>query len=360
MKIVTVVGARPQFIKAAAISRAIQEHNSNSALSIDEKIIHTGQHYDDAMSEVFFEELKIPRPWKNLAVGSGSHGKQTGMMMERLEEVVNELEPDILLTFGDTNSTLASALVAAKLHIPIAHVEAGLRSFNRKMPEEINRVLTDHISEWLFCPSKVSQENLKAEGIVDGVHVVGDVMYDAMKFHLELAEEQSEILKTLSVAPGEYCVATIHRAETTDSKDTLCGVIEGLSTVGGKVVLPLHPRTKNKLSEHDLSLPSNVVTVPPLSYLDMLKLVAGSQFVLTDSGGLQKEAYWLQKRCITLRTETEWTELVDCGWNQVVGTDPEQIRAAVSNIVNSKPWTSIYGDGTAANKIIDCLSSHLG
>ena len=277
------------------MSRAIALHNSLGETNVQERIIHTGQHYDDAMSAVFFDQLKIPKPWRNLEVGSGPHGKQTGLMMERLEEVLTDDRPDLLLNYGDTNSTLASALVAAKMHIPVAHVEAGLRSFNRKMPEEINRIMTDHISTWLFCPSIKSQEQLASEGIHNGVHVAGDVMYDALLFNLELAKKQSQVLDELSLQPGAYHLATVHRAENTDAADKLSGIFKALGDLGQTVVLPLHPRTENCLTRHKLNVPPNVRTIPPASYLDMLQLISGARIVFTDSGGLQKEAFWLDK-----------------------------------------------------------------
>lgn len=360
LRIVTVVGARPQFIKAAAISRALAEHNrGNPSSDIEEQIVHTGQHYDEGMSQVFFDELQIPRPWKNLSVGSGSHGQQTGLMMQRLEEVFCEYEPHVLLTFGDTNSTLASALVAAKLHTPIAHIEAGLRSYNRKMPEEVNRVLTDHISTWLFCPSQAAAGNLAKEGITNGVHVSGDVMYDALLFNQQLAAEKSNVLPENCLKPNQYSVATIHRAENTDDKSRLTDITRGIGEIGEPVVLPLHPRTRNCLARHAISLPANVKALEPLSYLDMVCLVANAKIVMTDSGGLQKEAYWLNKPCITIRDETEWSETVECGWNRLTGGNPGELVRAFASFSDQKlpERQELYGDGKASDRIVRCLAN---
>lgn len=358
LKILTVVGARPQFIKAAAISRAVGAWNADHPEHlVEERIVHTGQHYDAGMSDVFFDELEIPRPWKNLEVGSGSHGKQTGKMMERLEEAFLEMEPDLLLTFGDTNSTLASALVAAKLHVPVAHVEAGLRSFNRRMPEEINRIVTDHVSTWLFCPSQTSVDHLAKEGVTNGVFVSGDVMYDAILFNQQLADQKSSIVQSSGFESGQYSVATVHRAENTDDKSRLAEIIEGMSMIGDSIVLPLHPRTKNCLEKHQLQFPDNVTILPPVPYLDMVQLVSHSRMVFTDSGGLQKEAYWMGKPCITMRDETEWTETVEVGWNRLTGGSAQAILAAYEEFSkgNLNEQTELYGDGAAAERILKTL-----
>lgn len=354
--VITVVGARPQFVKAAAVSRAIAAYNDFGSSRISEKIVHTGQHYDKSMSQVFFDELKIPRPWRNLEVGSASHGKQTATMMERLEQLMLADPPDLLLTYGDTNSTLAAALVAAKLHIPVAHVEAGLRSYNRRMPEEINRVLTDHVSSLLFCPSQKSADNLASEGIVDGVHVVGDVMFDALLFYRELAQSSTDIRRTLGLVDNEYSVATIHRAETTASRETLAEVLHGLGQTGQQIFMPLHPRTSNQIKSFGIDIPSNLKILEPISYLQMIELVAGSQRVFTDSGGLQKEAFWLGKPCVTLRSETEWTELVDLGWNIVVGTNQDKILSSAQYTVSPAEPPPIYGKGNAAATVIGVIA----
>jgi UDP-N-acetylglucosamine 2-epimerase len=361
IKIICVCGARPQFIKAAAVSRAIAKYNTgNPHCVIDEKIVHTGQHYDENMSKVFFDELKIPRPYVNLEVGSGPHGKQTGLMLERVEEVFLELKPDIVLVYGDTNSTLAGALAVVKLHIPVAHVEAGLRSFNRKMPEEINRLVADHLSSLLFCPTDAAVENLQKEGITCGVHKVGDVMYDSVLFNAQLAEKNSDIIARLKLIPKKYYLATIHRAENTDEPLRLKNIIKAFVSIDTQIVLPLHPRTRKTLGSGLKDLALNVTVIDPVSYLDMLMLEKNSRVILTDSGGVQKEAYWFNVPCITLRDETEWVELVMGGFNQVVGTDPEKICRAVQKAENTdvSSWLpSLYGDGKAAERIVEILAT---
>ena len=318
MRITTIVGARPQFIKAAVISRAIR---NNPELGLVETIIHTGQHFDSNMSDVFFDELDIPKPGANLSVGGGSHGAATGAMLAKIEEAYLADRPDMVLVYGDTNSTLAGALAAAKLHIPVAHVEAGLRSFNRDMPEEVNRVLTDHMSNLLFCPSSSSKDQLASEGVTDGVHVAGDVMFDAVCYYKGRASATAPV-------DGAYAMATIHRAENTDNIDRLRGIFDGMKQCPLPIVLPLHPRTKNAIAASGIELPSNISIIDPVGYLEMIALVRDSSFVLTDSGGLQKEAFFLGQRCITMRDETEWTELVDCGVNRLVGADSAKISAS--------------------------------
>ncbi|MCF7954998.1 MAG: UDP-N-acetylglucosamine 2-epimerase (non-hydrolyzing) [Phycisphaerae bacterium] len=362
IKILTVVGARPQFVKAAAISRAINKFNcNNSSVKIEELIVHTGQHYDDNMSKIFFDQLKIPHPEINLEVGSGMHGKQTGMMLEKLEEVAMDKKPDWMLIYGDTNSTLAAAIVASKLHIPIAHVEAGLRSFNRKMPEEVNRVVADHLSRLLLCPTDTAVNNLSNEGITGGVHKVGDVMYDSVLFNYKLAASSSKIIEKLALETKQYYLATIHRAENTDDPQRLESIIKAFSQIDATIVLPLHPRTKNTLGDGLEKLADNVLIIEPIAYLDMLMLEKKASIILTDSGGVQKEAYWAGVPCITLRDETEWIELVDAGVNKVVGTDTAMILDAVrkSPLVAEKFNSNsprLYGDGNTAEKIIELLS----
>ncbi|GAW94008.1 non-hydrolyzing UDP-N-acetylglucosamine 2-epimerase [Calderihabitans maritimus] len=355
MKIATIVGARPQFIKAAPVSRELRKHHQ-------EIIIHTGQHYDYNMSAVFFEEMDIPRPDYNLGVGSGNHGWQTGRMLEGVEEVLLKESPDLVLVYGDTNSTLAGALAASKMHIPVAHVEAGLRSYNKRMPEEQNRVLTDHISSLLFCPTETAVQNLHREGITTGVYLVGDVMYDALVYNLAIAREKSDILERLQMFPGEYVLATVHRAENTDDLANLQNIVEALTRIDSPVVFPLHPRTKARLIEADLlnflEVNDCVLLIPPVSYLDMLVLVSNAEVVLTDSGGVQKEAYILGVPCITLREETEWVETVAAGWNILTGTRPEKILSAImrmrsTDLPERKP---VFGDGQASMKIISILS----
>ena len=360
MKIATIIGARPQFIKAAVVSRAIAESNklvtSNSSL-VTELIVHTGQHYDHNMSEVFFKELEIPEPHLNLEVGSGYHGQQTGQMLIKLEEVMLSEKPDWVLVYGDTNSTLAGALAAVKLHIPVAHVEAGLRSFNKSMPEEHNRVLTDHCSDLLFCPTSAAVKNLKIEGVTNGVHRVGDVMFDSVLFNTELATKRSKILETLKLQNKAYALATVHRAENTDDSHRLQAIFEALekiSSEGFRVVLPLHPRTR-KLYDALRFSGAKIKIIEPVSYLDMLQLEQQARFILTDSGGVQKEAYWMKVPCSTLRDETEWIETVEAGWNILAGADRDKIvESAKTDHKPSKQYPA-YGDGKAGEKIVDIL-----
>lgn len=349
MKIVTVIGARPQFIKAAPLSQELRKQN-------EELLVHTGQHYDDNMSAVFFRELSIPEPNYNLGIGSGLHGEQTGAMLAGIERILLEEHPDCVLVYGDTNSTLAGALAASKLNIPVAHVEAGLRSFNRIMPEEVNRVLTDHLSAYLFSPSEVSRRQLAAEGITQGVHVVGDIMLDAVNLFRQRAQEISPYPAFLSLAPKRYYLATIHRPENTDDKANLSTILSALDSLGCPVVLPLHPRTRNLLSGYGLVCGANIHVIDPVGYLDMLKLSANASCILTDSGGLQKEAYYLEVPCVTMRRETEWVETVEAGWNIVTGADQKKILAAVKKLTScTPPHFPLYGDGTAAEQIVSVL-----
>ncbi|HBC95737.1 MAG TPA: UDP-N-acetylglucosamine 2-epimerase (non-hydrolyzing) [Clostridium sp.] len=348
MKILTVVGARPQFIKAAAVSRVIRKHHR-------EVLVHTGQHYDRNMSKVFFEELNIPEPDYNLGVGSGSHGRQTGTMLIKLEEVYEKEKPDLVLVYGDTNSTLAGALCASKLLIPVAHVEAGLRSFNMEMPEEQNRVLTDHISNILFVPTKSAEKNLKGEGIKKGIYNVGDVMFDAILDFKKLAENRSEIIRDLHLEGREYVLATIHRAENTNHIKRLGDIVSALNECGRTIVLPLHPRTKKYMSDYGLKFNKNVKVTDPVGYLEMINLEMNSQKIVTDSGGVQKEAFFMKKPCITLRDETEWVETVENGWNKIVGTDRKKILDAILNFTPSKKQENIFGDGKASVKIMKVL-----
>ena len=362
MRVVTVVGARPQFVKAATISRAIARWNQDHADSpIEESIVHTGQHYDENMSRVFFDELQIPPPEVNLEIGSASHGRQTGRMLESLERVMVEGQPDLVLIYGDTNSTLAGALAAVKLHIPVAHVEAGLRSFNRRMPEEINRVVADHVSALLLCPSDLAVENLRSEGLTEGVHQVGDVMYDSVLYNRELSRGKSDVLKRLNLQPKGFYLATIHRAENTDDPARLGSILAALRQIDRPIVLPLHPRTKNTLGSHLAEEMGKVIVTDPVPYLDMLTLEDNASLILTDSGGVQKEAYFFGVPCVTLRDETEWVELVETGWNQVVGADPKMISDAIGAFearnAQLPPGRSktLYGDGHAAQSIVELL-----
>lgn len=353
MKIFTVIGARPQFIKAAVVSRALAEHRPD----VREILVHTGQHYDANMSNVFFEELDIPHPDHNLGIGGGTHGQNTGRMLERLEALMLAEKPDWVLVYGDTDSTLAGALAASKLHIPVAHVEAGLRSFNRRMPEEINRVLTDHVSTLLFAPTELARTNLRNEGIADDkIHVVGDVMYDAALFYKERARKP-DWFDSLDIPPNEFVLCTVHRAENTDEKSRMQGILQGLEGSKLPVILPLHPRTRNKLQQMELPLPTNVRVVDPVGYLEMVWLEANCKLIATDSGGVQKEAYFHQKPCVTLRDETEWVELVACGANVLVGAVSEEIE---NNLLSStvRPWLNsmpIYGTGASATLLCNYM-----
>lgn len=351
MKIITIVGARPQFIKAAPVSKALREEHQ-------EVLIHTGQHYDENMSNIFFNELKIPRPDYNLEIGSGSHGMMTGRMLENLEEIYLKEKPDFVLVYGDTNSTLAGALAASKLLIPVIHVEAGLRSFNKAMPEEQNRILTDHISELLLVPTGDAVKNLKNEGITKGVHNVGDVMYDAVLMFKELAKSKVGLLGELGFSSGEYILTTIHRAENTNDINRLKSMIEALNECEENVILPLHPRTKKFISDYGLVFSENIKVIDPIGYLEMLMLEENSKMIVTDSGGVQKEAYFMGKPCITMRDETEWVETVKSGWNVVVGTDKEKILYNIKNFKPSKTQEPIFGDGKASYKILDMINGY--
>ena len=358
MKIVTVLGARPQFIKASAVSRVIRNDYSGK---IQEVLIHTGQHYDHNMSKVFFDELAIPHPQYNLEISGDQHGAMTGRMLEGIEKVLLQEKPDWVLIYGDTNSTLAGALAAAKLHIPIAHVEAGLRSFNRRMPEEMNRILTDHVSSLLFCPTETAVHHLKAEGIQQGVHNVGDVMYDIALFYRDRAREQSTVMETLGLMHGGFALATCHRAENTDDPKRLCEILCSLSDLSKQlpVVLSLHPRTRKLIAEYGLSLHLDPLIVSdPLSFLDMMALEQAAKVIITDSGGVQKEAFFYGVPCITLRDETEWIETVDSGLNQLVGASSHSILSAVNEIMQSSREcvrSTPYGQGKAASDILACI-----
>ena len=363
INIVTVVGARPQFVKAAAVSRAVAAFNAAAAEDrIRERIVHTGQHYDDNMSKVFFEELRIPAPAMNLEVGSGPGGLQTAVMLERLEGVLAADGPDWVLVYGDTNSTLAGALAAAKLNIPVAHVEAGLRSYNRRMPEEINRVLADRASALLLCPTDAAVANLTREGITQGVSKVGDVMYDSVLFNAALAEGACELLERLGLTPNSYYLGTIHRAENTDDPDRLRSIVAALEQMDVPVVLPLHPRTRKALGRALKRLRRRVHVVDPVSYLDMIRLERDARIILTDSGGVQKEAFWFGRPCVTLRRETEWVELVAAGCNRLAGADTETVIAAVAEfekadaVLDAGRPKDMYGDGHAAEKVVSALA----
>lgn len=375
-KIVTIVGARPQFIKAATVSRAIKRHNESSKTCMEEFIIHTGQHYDHGMSEIFFDTMDIPAPTSNLGVKLPTHGGMTGQMIELIENELLTIRPDMVLVYGDTNSTLAGALAGVKLHTPVSHVEAGLRSFNRRMPEEINRVLTDHASSLLFSPTQKGMDNLAAEGIHPGKgtgkelfdeqprpYLVGDVMYDGVLHYLPKAEGCRLNVDGMDQSLTDYTLCTIHRAENTDDPGILAGIIEALGELADTrpVVLPLHPRTKARLDAMGVDPRDKGITIiEPVGYLEMLDLLSNASLVLTDSGGLQKEAFFLAKPCITLRDETEWTEAVDSGWNILVGNQKQAILDRVNSF--SKPDGSpppLYGDGKAADHIVRIMAESM-
>jgi UDP-GlcNAc3NAcA epimerase len=380
MKIVNIVGARPQFIKYFPVSKAIDTFNKNSDMTITDVLIHTGQHYDYAMSKIFFDEFGVKGPDYHLNVGSGSHGEQTGEIIKKVEEVLLKEKPEIIMVYGDTNSTLGGSLAAAKLHIPIAHIESGLRSYNKKMPEEINRILTDHVSSVLFCPSKNAVSNLRQEGFTNVIndgelseHIrknssllgsdisspfvinVGDVMYDVLIFAITIAAKQSNILHTLKIDEKDFHLLTLHRAENTDDLKSLEEIIDFVNNRSRSrtVIFPMHPRTKKIYEKAGKKFGNNVRIIEPLGYFDMLLLLKHSKLLMTDSGGMQKEAYWLKVPCITLRKETEWIETVESGWN-VLYKDYEGIP------FSSQQQKLFYGDGKAAEKIVTIISEIIG
>jgi len=350
VKVVSVVGARPQFIKAFAVSRELRPDH-------EEILIHTGQHYDQELSDVFFEELGMPEPDYNLGVGSDSHGRQTAAMLEGIEAVLETEAPDVLLLYGDTNSTLAGAIAGSKMDPAVAHVEAGLRSYNREMPEETNRVLTDHASDILFAPSESAVETLAEEGIADGVHFVGDVMYDAILWAREVAESESTILERIGFTAEDFILSTVHRAGNTENQNQLEAIFEGLSNAPIPVVLPVHPRTKNRLKQYGMweHATSGLKIIDPVGYLDFVRLLDASERVATDSGGIQKEAFYLDTPCVTMRNETEWIETVETGWNLLVGSDREAIENALRVNLDLNRNPGLYGDGTAAEDIVSII-----
>ena len=353
MKVLSVVGARPEFIQAAPVSVALRRGDT-------EILVHTGQHYDYLMSQVFFQELAIPEPNYNLGVGSGSHGRQTGEMLVRLEEVMSAERPDWVIVRGDTNSTLAGALAAAKLGIPLAHVEAGARSFNRRMPEELNRLVADRVADLLFCIAPSAVVNLAAEGINSGVHYVGDVMYDAVLSSLPVALGRSDIRRRLGIAPKRYLLATVHRAGNTDNPDNLRGIVAALNAIDEPIVFPVHPRTRRALAALGLEFGPSVQAIEPVGYLDMLALEHNARLILSDSGGVTREAYFLGVPCATLREETEHVETVANGWNVLVGAEPERILRAVAQFHPEGTPPRVFGDGTAAQQIVDLLRASPG
>ncbi|MDI6736825.1 MAG: UDP-N-acetylglucosamine 2-epimerase (non-hydrolyzing) [bacterium] len=352
MKVATIVGARPQFIKLAPLSQKLR-------LKGKEVLIHTGQHYDYEMSRVFFDELGIPLPDYHLEVGSDSHAVQTGKMLIKIEEVLVKEKPDVVLVYGDTNSTLAGALVTAKLNIPIGHVEAGLRSFDRTMPEEINRVVSDHLSSFCFAPTQTAVDNLKEEGIENGVYLTGDVMYDAALNAIEIARGKSKILAQLGIKEKEYLLVTLHRAGNTDIFNNLASIVDALGDLNEQVIFPVHPRTRKALADSGLlsKLEDNphLKIMTPVGYFDFLLLEYQAKKILTDSGGIQKEAYFFKVPCITLRENTEWVETVEDGWNILVGTNKDLIHQAVSGFNPDSHQRDVFGDGKASEKIVEIL-----
>ena len=350
MKIVTIIGARPQFVKASVVSKALKEAN------VAEYIINTGQHYDDNMAQIFFEEMSIPKPDINLGVGSGSHGEQTARTLIGIENELFIQKPDIVLVYGDTNATIAGALAASKLHIPIAHIEAGLRSFNRLMPEEINRVVTDVISDYLFCPTKLAVKNLADEGITEQVYNVGDVMYDALLHFTQIAEKSSDALSKLNLIQKSYYLMTIHRPVNANNTDQIQQLLNVLKSSPYDIVFPLHPRTKNQMEKSGILSHPKIKFVEPVGYLDMMMLEKNAKAIVTDSGGVQKEAYLHKVPCLTLRNETEWKETVADGWNTLV-KDIDEIPHLLNNLPRPKIWQLHYGNGNAASQIVNILLS---
>lgn len=352
MKIVSVVGARPQFIKLAPVSRAIR------AAGHHEIIVHTGQHYDERMSGAFFVELEIPAPDYDLEIGSGQHGEQTGRMLAAIEDVLLRERPDGVIVFGDTNSTLAAALAAVKLHIPVGHVEAGLRSFDRAMPEEVNRVLTDHISSRLYCPTQTAVAHLRDEGVTAGVELTGDVMYDMLRqMQPRMLDRAPTLLAALGVEPKRFTLATVHRAASTDDPATLGRIVSGLARLESPVIFPIHPRTRKLIDQYGLTVGALVNIIEPVGYLDMLTLTASAHRMVTDSGGVQKEAFLLGTPCVTLRDTTEWPETIEVGWNVLVASDPDALLAAWRANPPARPPVNPYGEGDAARRIAASLSA---
>lgn len=347
MKFITIIGARPQFIKAAGISRELRKRHQ-------EYLLNTGQHYDYEMAGIFFDGLEMPLPDIDLCVGSGPHGVQTGAMLGGVEEVLLSERPDWVLIYGDTNSTLSGALAAAKLHIPVGHIEAGLRSYNRRMPEEINRLVADHLSSMLLCPSRTAVSNLAAEGITKNVHMIGDVMLDVLNWAKPHAEARTpDILGGLELKPRRYVLATVHRSENTDDPLRLAGILNALNALEEPVIFPAHPRTRKSIARSDFRPHPHVRMMGPLGYLEMVTLSRSARMILTDSGGLQKEAYWLSVPCLTLRDETEWIETVESGWNKLVGVDAETIVRTAGSFAPPGSHPPLYGDGKAAEKFVD-------
>lgn len=357
----TILGARPQFIKAKALSACLANPDTQFG-DVQERIVHTGQHFDANMSDVFFSELQLPTPHVHLGIAGGNHGDMTARMLIALENLFIADRPDAVLVYGDTNSTLAGALAASKLHIPLLHVEAGLRSFNMQMPEEINRILTDKMAARLYCPTETAVQNLASEGQRKGVMNTGDVMYDVAIAMADRSKSECRILQRLQLTGEDFILSTIHRAENTDTREILSEILQGLAKIAEthKMVLPLHPRTRNKIAEFNLSsCLKSIKVIDPVSYLDMIALESGAQTIITDSGGVQKEAYFFGTPCLTIRDQTEWTETINSGWNTLVAADKEAITTAFNNLVLPPARPSLYGDGNAAHKIASDLISFI-
>jgi UDP-GlcNAc3NAcA epimerase len=376
MKVLSVIGARPQFVKAAMFCIAVRKHNQDAGREkrVRHVLVHTGQHYERNLSDIFFKQLPLPKPQHWLGVGSGTHGAQTAAMLERIESVLLKEQPDVVVVYGDTNSTIAGGLAASKLHIPVAHVEAGLRSFNRQMPEEINRVATDHVSDLLFCPTRIAIQNLSKEGITKGAHLSGDIMLDAVQRFRPVAVHRQRLLSKLGVRPKNYVLVTIHRAENTDTAEHFEPNLRLLMRLDLPVVFPLHPRVRDRLLEsqkyialrHELQRGRQLHITPPVSYLDMLMLERNARLILTDSGGVQKEAYFLSVPCITLRDETEWLETLRGGWNRLRPRDQSQLLSLVHRLWScngvrpkSTPNVASFGNGRAAEFILSTLIEKL-
>lgn len=351
MRIISIVGARPEFIQAAPVSRALRRTH-------EEILVHTGQHYDYTMSQVFFEHLKLPKPDINLEVGSGSHGRQTSQMIARLEQIMLDLKPDLVIIRGDTNSTMAGALAASKLGIPLAHIEAGMRSFNKRMPEEINRLVADRLSDQLFCITQQAVRNLVDEGMIEGVYYTGDVMLDALQQNVEIARDISKLSERLNLTSGGYLLATVHRASNTDNAENLSGIVNAFNQIDEPIVFPVHPRTRSVIERMGLQFARHVHVIEPVGYLDMLKLESDAHAILTDSGGVQRESYYLSIPCITLRQDTEFTETVESGWNRLVGAETDRIVQAWRTIERPPEHPAYFGYGDAAQRIADIFDQH--
>jgi len=354
-KIISIIGARPQFIKVSSLAKKLRRE-------FNHVLVHTGQHYDYLMSKVFFKNLDIPKPKYNLEIGSSRHGEQTGKMLISLEKTILKEKPNLVLVYGDTNSTLAGALAAAKLQIPLGHIEAGMRSFNKQMPEELNRITTDHLSDLLFCSSRISVNNLKEENINKHVYLVGDIMFDTLLRTLPSIDKKSTVLKINKLLPKQYAVLTIHRASNTDNKKNLSSIIDALIKSKEKIIFPVHPRTKKYIKKYNLlnkTKMNSIIPIEPLSYLDMIKLEKESKLILTDSGGIQKEAYFLKIPCVTLREETEWVETQQYGWNKLVGTNSKKILRSIKKYQIPKIYKKHYGSGKTSKSINNIISDFL-